>query len=84
MDWLISFLNTLNNLTPLAVIALLGVIIFLLVRGKESAATREQVTTLKENDLHHLPEMIETLRRIEFSLTDNFSWIRAKLNGGHN
>ena len=83
MDWLISFLNTLNNLTPLAVIALLGVVIFILVKGKGHAATKKQMTSLKENDLHYLPEMVETLRRIEMSLSDNFSWIRAKMNG-HN
>ena len=75
MDSLTAFLELLKTMSPLAVIALLGVVILLLVRGNR------QVTSVKENDLHHLPEILTALQRIEVSLADNFSWIRSRLNG---
>lgn len=74
-DSLIALLNALNALSPLAVIALLGTIIYMQVKN------HKQVETVKHNDLHELPEIAETLRRIEVSMTDNFAYIRAKLNG---
>lgn len=75
MEWLASLVLQLNSLTPLAIIGLLGVIIFLLVRSKQ------QVNHLKHNDLHNLPEMLAILQRIEVRLAEEFSWMRAKLNG---
>jgi hypothetical protein len=86
MEILISFLQTLNTLSPLAVIGLLGTVIFLLVRGKTAADTK--VEAIASNHLHDLPsiaesvkEMSETLRRIEQRMGEEFSYIRAKLNG---
>lgn len=80
MDAIVSLLNTLNGLTPLAVIGLLGTIIFLLVKGKTS--TDRKVDEIRGNDLHELSEMAETLRRIEIKLFEEFSYLRARINGG--
>lgn len=83
---LISLLTTLNSLSPLAVIALLGTIIFLLVKGKTAADGK--VETIASNHLHELPSMsedirsiAETLRRMETTMASEFSYLRARLNG---
>lgn len=75
METLLAVLTTLNAMTPLGVIALLATIIYLQVKS------HKQVDTLKTNDLHELPEVVESLRRIEILLASEFSYIRAKLNG---
>jgi 3'-phosphoadenosine 5'-phosphosulfate sulfotransferase (PAPS reductase)/FAD synthetase len=88
MDSLISLLETLNSLSPLAVIGLLGTVIFLLVKGKTAAD--EKIETVATNHLHEMPELVETMRRIEASLirieikiSEDLSFIKAKLiNGG--
>lgn len=82
MELLIKLLEILNNFSPLAVIALLGVIIFMLVKGGGNVATKDQISKIEGNDLHHLPQVVESLQRIEISLAENFSWIRARMNGG--
>ena len=79
MEPLLEFLKTLNSLSPLAVIALLGTIIFMLVKGKTASA--EKLKEVQENHLHELPEIAETLRRIEQRMGEDFSYIKAKLNG---
>jgi hypothetical protein len=86
METLITFLTTLNSLSPLAVIALLGTIIFLLVKGKTAADGK--VDTIASNHLHELPEiaetlrvMAETLRRMETKMSEEFAYLRGKLNG---
>ena len=70
----------------LAVIGLLGMIIFLLVKGKTAAD--EKVETIASNHLHELPSMAEdlrsiaeTLRRMETKMAEEFSYLRGKLNG---
>jgi hypothetical protein len=85
MEVIISLLTTLNTLSPLAVIALLGTIIFLLVKGKTAADGKVEV--IASNHLHGLPEMAdtlksiaETLRRMEVKMGEEFSYLRAKLN----
>lgn len=75
MTDIVALLQLLNSLSPLGIIALLGVIIFMLVKG------RKQVGTIKDNDLHALPEILVTLQRMEVSMGENFSWIKARLNG---
>lgn len=75
---LTNALGALNSLSPLAVIALLGVVIYMLVKNQKGQET------LTSNHLHELPEMAETLRRIEASLNtvkDNTFYIRARING---
>ena len=66
MDTIIAFLTTLDSLSPLAVIALLGTIIFMLVKGKTASA--KALHTVQTNHLHELPEMSETLRRVSETL----------------
>ena len=75
MAEIVAILQIIASFSPLAVIALLSVIILLQVKG------RKEVGSLKENDLHQLPLILETLQRIEVSLSDNFSYIRARING---
>ncbi len=86
MDSLLEFLNALNSLSPLAVIALLGTIIFILVRRK--AASPEAVAEIKDNHLHDMPEMVatlrkidETLQRMEVRIAEDLAYIRARING---
>lgn len=86
MDALTAFLNTLNTLSPLAVIALLGLVIFMLVKAKEAKVDVDRkVATITDNHLHGLPDMAESLKRIEGTLqnmNDNIVYIRARVNGG--
>jgi hypothetical protein len=86
METLISLLQTLNTLSPLAIIGLLGTIIFMMIKGHTLADTK--VETIAANHLHDLPaiaeavkEMSETLRRIEVKMTEDFAHLKAKLNG---
>ena len=83
MESLISLLGVLNTLSPLAVIALLGVIIFMLVKGKTAADSK--VDTIVTNHLHSVPDMAVSLERIEAllqSMNENIIWIKARVNGG--
>ena len=73
MEVLISFLMVLNTLSPLAVISLLGVCIFYLVRHQKV------LTTVKTNDLHEMPEIADTLRRIETLMVSLDAYLRARL-----
>ncbi len=79
MEAITGLLGTLNTLSPLAVIALLGTVIFMLVKAKGEMSTH--VHTIKTNDLHELPEIAETLRRIELKMGEEFSYIRARFHG---
>lgn len=76
MESLIGLLQTLNSLSPLAVIGLLGLVIFLLVRGKTEVSTK--VDTISDNHLH---EVLEVLQRIEVTLNKEFSYLKARING---
>jgi hypothetical protein len=83
MTGLTSFLSTLNSLSPLAVIALLGVVIFYMVKYQAKAA---QITTLTDNHLSDLPAILdglnsirETLQRMEVDNVRAFSAILSKL-----
>lgn len=75
---IVTLLNTLNALSPLAVIGLLSVIIYVIVYKQPS---KRELNIIKHNDLHYLPEMAETLRRMEVTMGENFAHIRARLNG---
>lgn len=86
MDSVLEFFNALNSLSPLAVIGLLGYIIFMLVKGKtaagKTAATAAQkIHEVQTNHLHELPEILATLQRIEVKLGEEFSYIKARING---
>lgn len=87
MDAIIEFLNTLNSLSPLAVIGLLGTVIYMLVKGR--TATDAKVETIASNHLHDLPEAVDilrrmeaTLQRIEVRMGEDFAHIKARINGG--
>lgn len=79
MELLINLLTTLNSLTPLAVIALLGLVLFIQARHQKTNSA--QMTKIETNDLHNLPDMLETLQRIEVTLNREFSYLRARLDG---
>jgi hypothetical protein len=79
MESLISLLTTLNSLSPLAVIALLATIIYKQVKDKP--ATEASVDEIKHNHLHDLPEILATLQRIESKLSEEFGYIKGRLNG---
>ena len=89
MDAITGLLTTLNTLSPLAVIALLGLVIFMLVKAKGvKLEVDKKVETLRTNDLHELPEIAENLRilvatmqRIEVEQGREFAHLRARLNG---
>ena len=84
-----EILTTLNSLSPLGVIALLAYIIFMMIKGKSDV--EGHVNSIKNNDLHELPQMAEnlrtigeTLQRIEVSASENFAYIKARINGKAN
>ena len=85
METLIPLLNTLNTLSPLGLAALLGLIIFMLVKAKSAKAHMDsQISTIAHNHLSGLPDMAESLKRIETllqNMNDNITWIKAKVNG---
>lgn len=85
MGGLVELLQTLDKLSPIGVIALLGLIIFLLVRAKDAKIEMDKkVSLISENHLSGLPEMADSLRRIENqlqSMNDNIVYIRARVNG---
>ena len=91
MDAIAGLLSTLNTLSPLAVIALLALVLLHQVKNNKTSVTQnETLDDITNNHLHELPQIIETLRemattlqRIEVNQSENFSHLRAKLNGGH-
>ena len=85
MTELLGLLSVVSNLSPLAVIALLGIIIFLLVKGKTSADAK--INSVADNHLHELPiivensrKTVEILQRIEVRLGEDLTWIKAKVS----
>lgn len=79
MQDIIGIVGALNSLSPLGLAAGLGYVIYLLVRGKQHV--QGEIHQIRTNDLHELGDMAETLRRIEVKISEEFSYIRAKLNG---
>lgn len=66
-------LTILQNFSPIGVIALSLVIIWQLIKNKE------RISNLQENHLHGLPEMNETLKRLE-SKSDKTVEILTQIN----
>lgn len=90
MEALVSFLETLNSLTPLAVIALLGLAIFTMVWKNPFKPLQTTLAEVKDNHLHCLPEIaedikkaVEILQRIEIKQAEEFAHLKARVNG-HN
>jgi hypothetical protein len=80
METLVSVFEMLNAVSPLGLAALLAYVIYLLVKGKTS--TDAKVETIATNHLHGLPEMADTLKEIQLTLTSLDAYLRARLNGG--
>lgn len=73
-----EIIQTLNGITPLGLAAGLAYVIYLQVTN------RGRVANLETNHLHELPEMANTLRRIEAAMTEMRSdvvHIKARVNG---
>lgn len=87
MDTITTLLSQLNSLSPLGVIALLGLIIYMLVKAKDAKVDVDaKIDMIRDNHLHGLPEMTESLKRIETvlqNINDNLVWVKARINGGH-
>lgn len=90
MEQLITLLSTANSLTPLGIIALLVIAVILLIRQAKvpkNVASQESVNLLATNHLHSLPEIAETLKRIETKLEllgeikDDTSYLKGRING---
>jgi hypothetical protein len=79
---ILEVLNALNTLSPLAVIGLLAYVVYLLVNNRKETTTKlDEVTS---NHLHELPEIADTLRRIESALLNvqrDTIYIKARING---
>ena len=71
-----------------AAIALLGVIIFFMVWKSPLKPLENSLAEVKDNHLHELPAMAESLReisttlqRMEVKIGEEFSYLKAKING---
>lgn len=87
MEQIISLLEILNTMSPLAIIALLvGIIGFITWKNPLKPIT-SSLHEVKTNHLHELPEMnenikkaVEVLQRIEVKISEDFSYIKAKID----
>lgn len=85
---MVELLNTLNSMTPLSVIALLGIIIYMLVKNKKT------VNAVAHNHLSGLPEMEQDVKEIVTllkqqgpilqAINDNLIYVKARVNGKPN
>lgn len=83
MDSVIEIIKTLNTLSPLGVIALLALVLFYQAKNNKAAVdSSKTLHTVRTNDLHELPEIAETLRRIEVTQSQAFATIIARLGRG--
>jgi hypothetical protein len=64
-----QLVDTFNALSPLGLAGLLAFIIYKLIEGNK------RLKTVQTNHLHELPEMAETLRRIELNQAKSFTEI---------
>lgn len=78
---ILVLLRTANSLSPIAVIALLAIVIFYQAKG--ATKTEDSFDTLTTNHLHELPSILEILQRMETQNAVAFATIITKLNGGH-
>jgi hypothetical protein len=89
MEPLVSALSSLftaaNSLTPLALVGLTLGVLYIQIYKQPS---KQELSIVKENHLHELPEVAanmrqasETLRRIEVTMAQNFATIISKIEG---
>lgn len=88
MENVVELVQTMNTLSPLAIIGLLGTVIFMLVKKNE--ATDKNTEAINHTDEHILNEMSDTLKtvaitlqRIEVRLGEDFTYIKSRVNGGY-
>ncbi len=71
MEIIVELFKVANTLSPLAIIGLLvGLLYYVTAKHKEATKVIE---TIRGNDLHELPEMAATLRRMEVSQEKHFA-----------
>lgn len=83
MESLITLLELLNGFSPLGIIALLVVVLW--YQSRNAVTNAKHLSTIQENHLHPIPDMEDSLKRIETllqSMNDNLIWVRARMNGG--
>lgn len=73
MDVVLAFLGSLNSLSPLAVIALLGLVLFYQAKNKDTS--KQAISNLTDNHLH---EVVEILQRIETAQAVGFATLIAQ------
>ena len=78
-DLITSTVGVLNSMTPLAIIGLLGYVIFVLVWKK--SPTHEAVDTLKTNDLTHMAESLDRIERLLTDMNSRLIYVQAALDG---
>ena len=80
MSTLLSFLAALNTLSPLAVIALLGLVLWRMAGhatvARAAVETRTAVEHIRTNDLHELPTIVLTLKAVEGALSNQADTLR--------
>ena len=79
VDVVKGIVEALNTVSPLGLAAGLAYLIYVQLKGKTAVDTK--VDSLATNHLHDLPEAIEILRRIEIKISEEFAYLRAKING---
>ena len=83
IETLVSLFEAANMLSPIAIIGLLvGLLYVVLYKQKPQGAEleiRADIESLRQNDLHELVTIAETLQRVEVSQAENFSAILTEL-----
>lgn len=79
METIVTILQLLGSLSPVGVIALLAVVIYLLVRG-ETAADKK-VELLTNNHLHEVTDALARMENTLKTINDNIVHIKARING---
>lgn len=87
MENVIAILNTLKDFSPLGVAALAVLGLCLYIWKNPFKPIEGKLDKISDNHLHQLPEIaadmgkvVDILQRIEVSLGENFSYLRAKVD----
>ena len=88
MEELKGLLETIGAFTPIGVATLLELIIFVYVWKNPFKPIENKLEEVTSNHLHSLPQMaedlskaVEILQRIEVRMAEDFSYLKAKING---
>mgnify|MGYP001581454845 CR=1 FL=1 len=87
MDVLLQLLEVLSAFTPLGVAALLGLALFVIIWKNPFKPVESAVSEIKDNHLHDIVHQLEnineTLQRMEVTMSTEFSYLKARINGKH-